>query len=399
MDKPFAIVKFPLEKNCVAVVPVTWLSEDNSTCMWPANGRANGKGVLALAEQQAPPGETGWEPHPVVVMTTYRTYRKASRKIDTAERTSSLDTSDASANESCSNRKDVSRPPLEIPPAPSSSSSPREKATTHNPPLQPRKDKKGASAEAAMRNPRSQPRKDKESASGEAAACNPRSQSQKDNWVEEGASREDGEEDMVASRVQLRLLHLLLEVRQQNRDILNELSQLKEVTEVHEDRLGQLEAPGARAAPAPEAIARPVVLPRLPATTLEELMAAEEAIQDEAVAAALQKRLSRIGGKTDVETVANVMTHIMSPPVQALYSLHGKKGKKKFLLLQLCVVATATISAKINKDDKASQAIIGRWLPGSGDRGGGRKRRFIMAMGDGPLQELLPPMSPVQGGC
>ncbi|KAG0444567.1 hypothetical protein HPB47_013648 [Ixodes persulcatus] len=225
------------------------------------------------------------------------------------------------------------------------------------------------------------------------------SQSQKDNWVEEGASREDGEEDMVASRVQLRLLHLLLEVRQQNRDILNELSQLKEVTEVHEDRLGQLEAPGARAAPAPEAIARPVVLPRLPATTLEELMAAEEAIQDEAVAAALQKRLSRIGGKTDVETVANVMTHIMSPPVQALYSLHGKKGKKKFLLLQLCVVATATISAKINKDDKASQAIIGRWLPGSGDRGGGRKRRFIMAMGDGPLQELLPPMSPVQGGC
>lgn len=50
-----------------------------------------------------------------------------------------------------------------------------------------------------MRNPRSQPRKDKESASGEAAACNPRPQSQKDNWDEESSSREDGEEDMVAS--------------------------------------------------------------------------------------------------------------------------------------------------------------------------------------------------------
>lgn len=56
-----------------------------------------------------------------------------------------------------------------------------------------------------------------------------------------------------------------------------------------------------------------------------------------------------------------------------------------------------SISAKINKDDKISQAIIGRWLLGSGDRGGGRKRRFIVTMGDGPLQELLPPMSPVQG--
>uniref|UniRef100_A0A131XMP4 Uncharacterized protein n=1 Tax=Ixodes ricinus TaxID=34613 RepID=A0A131XMP4_IXORI len=190
MDKPFAIVKFSLEKDCVAVVPVTWLSKDHSTCMWPENGRANGKGVLALAEQQAPPGGTGWKPHPVAVMKTYRTYRKAYRKIDTAERTSALDTSDASASESCSHRKDVSRPPLELPPAPSSSSSSREKATTHNPHLQPRKDKKGASAEAAMRNPRSQP--DKESVSGEVAACNPRSQSQKDNWNEEGASREDG---------------------------------------------------------------------------------------------------------------------------------------------------------------------------------------------------------------
>lgn len=57
-----------------------------------------------------------------------------------------------------------------------------------------------------------------------------------------------------------------------------------------------------------------------------------------------QKRLFRIGGKTDVETVANIMSHIMSPPVQALYSLHGKKGKRKFLLLQLCTVATGNIS-------------------------------------------------------
>ncbi|XP_042147925.1 uncharacterized protein LOC115313914 isoform X1 [Ixodes scapularis] len=397
MDRPFAIVKFPLEDDCVAVVPVIWLSEDRSTCMWPENGRANGKGVLALAEQRALPGETGWEPHPVVVMTTYRTYRKASRKINTAEHTSALDTSDASAGESCSNRKDVPRPRLEIPPAPSSSSPSRERTAIHKPHSQPQKVKKGPSAEA-MCNPCSQPQKEKERASGEAAARNSRFHSQKENWDVEGACHEDREEDVVASRVQLRLLHLLLEVRQQNRDILNELSQLKEVCEGHHDRLGLLEAPAAQAAPAPESGARPVTLPRLPATTLEELMAAEEAAQDEAVAEALQKRLFRIGGKTDVETVANIMSHIMSPPVQALYSLHGKKGKRKFLLLQLCTVATATISAKIKKDEKASQAIIGRWLPGSGDRGGGRKRRFLMTVGEDPSQELLPPMSPAQGG-
>lgn len=67
---PFAIVKFPLEKDSVAVVPVSWLSEDCSRCRWPEDGKADGKGVLALAEQQAPPGEIDWESHPVVMMTT-----------------------------------------------------------------------------------------------------------------------------------------------------------------------------------------------------------------------------------------------------------------------------------------------------------------------------------------
>ncbi|KAG0433608.1 hypothetical protein HPB47_019791 [Ixodes persulcatus] len=121
--------------------------------------------------------------------------------------------------------------------------------------------------------------------------------------------------------VQLPLPHLLLEVRQQNRGILNELPQLKEVTKGHDDKLGLLEVPGARTAPAPEAVARPGALPRLPATTLEELMVAEEAVQDMAVAAASE--------------------HVCFTNVQP-------RG-----------IFAATISAKINKDDKASQAIIG----------------------------------------
>ncbi|KAM7304477.1 tigger transposable element-derived protein 6-like [Ixodes scapularis] len=168
------------------------------------------------------------------------------------------------------------------------------------------------------------PRKDKESASGEAAACNPRPQSQKDNWDEESSSREDGEEDMVASCVQLRLLHLLLGVRQQNRDILNELSQLKVVTEVHDDRLGQLEALGARAAPAPEAVARPVVLSRLPATTLEELMAAEEAVQDEAVAAALAMEIADIMGIEDFAASNGWMDRIRLRHGISYRQLNGK---------------------------------------------------------------------------
>lgn len=89
------------------------------------------------------------------------------------------------------------------------------------------------------------------------------------------------------SVVQLRKLHLLLEVCQQNKDTLHELSQRREGYEGHADRPGLLEALGAWSAPAPEAVAHPAALPRLPASTLEELMAAEEAVQDEAEVAAL----------------------------------------------------------------------------------------------------------------
>lgn len=50
-EQAIATVKLPLEKDGMAVVPVSWLSEDHSRCRWPEDGRTNGKGVLALAEQ------------------------------------------------------------------------------------------------------------------------------------------------------------------------------------------------------------------------------------------------------------------------------------------------------------------------------------------------------------
>lgn len=62
--------------------------------------------------------------------------------------------------------------------------------------------------------------------------------------------------------------HLLLEVRQQNKATLHELSQLREGYEGHADRPGLLGALGAWSAPAPDAVARPVALPRLPASAL-----------------------------------------------------------------------------------------------------------------------------------
>lgn len=68
--KKFAVVKFPQEKDCVAAVPLSWLSENRAVCHWPSKDA--GLDALALAKQEASPGtvEEGWEPFPVDVLGT-----------------------------------------------------------------------------------------------------------------------------------------------------------------------------------------------------------------------------------------------------------------------------------------------------------------------------------------
>lgn len=81
------------------------------------------------------------------------------------------------------------------------------------------------------------------------------------------------------SAAELRILRLLLEVRLQNRDTHQLLSQL-------DGRMARLEASGAEAAPPPPVIAE-TSLPRLPAMTVAELETANEAIRVECVAISL----------------------------------------------------------------------------------------------------------------
>ncbi|XP_049527623.1 uncharacterized protein LOC125947252 [Dermacentor silvarum] len=65
----------------------------------------------------------------------------------------------------------------------------------------------------------------------------------------------------------------------------------------------------------------------------------------------------------------------MAHPVQVLYSLHSRKGKRAFINLKLCRIVTDVICAKGGGDLTQAQDFI-KWLPGSVDSGGGRKRRF-----------------------
>ncbi|XP_075749932.1 uncharacterized protein LOC142814659 isoform X1 [Rhipicephalus microplus] len=162
----------------------------------------------------------------------------------------------------------------------------------------------------------------------------------------------------------LRILRIQLGIRQQQRQVLQEVRQLK-----HKVRL--LSVPQ-HAQPAQ----RPSGLPRLPAGTIGEVEAAEAAVQSKAVAAALCKHLLQIGGRGLREIGVNAMKAVLAHDVQVLYSLHGRKGKRAFVNLRLCRLVTDVICQKAGCDQAEALNFIRRWLPGSGDRCGGRKRRF-----------------------
>ncbi|XP_075725911.1 uncharacterized protein LOC142767651 [Rhipicephalus microplus] len=88
------------------------------------------------------------------------------------------------------------------------------------------------------------------------------------------------------------------------------------------------------------------------------------------------KHLLQIGGHGLREIGVNAMKAVLAHDVQVLYSLHGRKGKRAFVNLRLCGLVTDVICQKAGCDQEEALNFIKRWLPGSGDRCGGRKRRF-----------------------
>ncbi|KAM7281757.1 uncharacterized protein ISCGN_005910 [Ixodes scapularis] len=351
-------------------VPVGWLSEDELFCTWPMH--VKGCQLISLVEAQAPPGVVGkgWEVFAVIVIKTYWTYKKAAKKVRQYVWTSTVETSDFSANEALPGVEAVvSHPPLRMPSPPALSS----------------RSLVGGQHKTSQAG-RRQPQHSQEENEGVTSASSSHSsaigyeddlaETLQAQQVNQPQDNQEASED--PSRVQLKMIHLLVEIRQQNRDILHQFSQLRQDVLDISERVALLEAPAAEAARAPQVL--PLILPRLPAESLQELEAAEAAVKEKGVAKALQDQLQKIGGRNLSEVTAGIMKSIMGHPVQVLFSLYGRKGKRAFINLGLCTIATDAFCQKWSVDRVQAQAIIGRWLPGSVDRGGGRRRRFEAAL-------------------
>ncbi|KAH7956002.1 hypothetical protein HPB52_005493 [Rhipicephalus sanguineus] len=91
--------------------------------------------------------------------------------------------------------------------------------------------------------------------------------------------------------------------------------------------------------------------------TIEEFEAAEEALKDESVSTAVHRQLARLGGSNFRELATGVMKAIMTPTMQRLYSLHGKKGKKAFLTTRLCKVATGDLDLGSNQVEHGDSEV------------------------------------------
>ncbi|XP_077492373.1 uncharacterized protein LOC144103560 [Amblyomma americanum] len=136
-------------------------------------------------------------------------------------------------------------------------------------------------------------------------------------------------EEATSDPTMLKVLQLLPEIRQQQREILQRLSRLKQARQEPRTR-----------SPSPPVSSLPPQCPQLPAFTIEDFEAAEAALRDDRVAAALRKQLLRLGGNNLKEVAANVMSAVMGVAVQRLFSLRGRKGKRPFVGTKLCRVAT-----------------------------------------------------------
>ncbi|XP_075556522.1 uncharacterized protein LOC142588568 [Dermacentor variabilis] len=324
MPKPYRVVKFPEENGCLAVVPTSWLAQNEDLCFWPQC--VKGSEVKSMVKNQVAP-QQDWGTYPVVVMARCSTYDKATTRVKRAEALSGVDTTEQSGNDACHGDDDedaAESPRLELPAPPS--------------------------------------------------LAVPAHESIADTSLEPVGN--GGPEEMMS--VMLRVLRVQLEVRQQNRELHHELQQLRREVRDMSERLHEIESlDRTRTMPQPAQRTVPASLPRLPANSLEELEAAEAAVGDEAVAATLRKHLLQIGGMSLREVASNAMKAVMAHPVQVLYSLHGRKGKRAFINLKLCRIVTDVVCEKGHVDVMEAHSFLKKWLPGSVDRGGGRKRRFV----------------------
>ncbi|KAL3184114.1 hypothetical protein MRX96_000187 [Rhipicephalus microplus] len=93
--KLFAVVTFPEEQDKVAVLPLSWLTEDRAQCHWPPKRR--GVRVEELVQDRVDP-TAAWQKYPACLVARCCTLEKAERRTTGAQYGLVADTTEQSGN-------------------------------------------------------------------------------------------------------------------------------------------------------------------------------------------------------------------------------------------------------------------------------------------------------------
>ncbi|XP_025081578.1 uncharacterized protein LOC112556623 isoform X2 [Pomacea canaliculata] len=141
-----------------------------------------------------------------------------------------------------------------------------------------------------------------------------------------------------------------------------------------------------------------------PLQEVDQLEQLNDTLAEEGTRQRMVLHLSCFGGSTPKKALYCLLKYLLAPKLSILYSLEGRKGKRRFNSLQYLKAAIyEPIVKRYNNVTKATLDNYARgWLAISCDRDGGRKRREEKKLqmeqffipGSQPTGSVVPPKSP-----
>ncbi|XP_064464274.1 uncharacterized protein LOC135375518 [Ornithodoros turicata] len=417
MMSRFVVVEFPAE-NRVAIVPDTWLLNSGKLCSWPPKSWSDGK-ITAAVKTKKPP-ESGWCIVPSRRLSKCATYKQALRRQERCQYTSHCDsTSNDTDSENAAQRTSATNTSSALPvppkgklPAPwtplqtvnhnakkstataadvdmdvsdnetQQCAETEEMSMPSEPSLTPNQKKRPTAARDFASKPLSTPSHQEKHPSNGVLELSPH----------ESDGRKTPPVTLEAlAPLDRHILKCFAEAKQQNREILSTLQDIKQAQLDVFHRLSQLQSQST--ADLVEDTFDVDDL-RLPLRTMEAFRAAEKQLEDKCARQTLKGYLSAFGGATLEGTTRVIMSRVMTPALQVLFNMKGRKGSKlPFEGTNMCSVVVGAIEGRSSNDRVAIEHAVGRYLAGAKDRDGGRRARLEAPAAATSVPAMPPPLT------
>ncbi|XP_064488851.1 uncharacterized protein LOC135400843 [Ornithodoros turicata] len=354
-----AVVEFLGEKS-TSIVPVSWISDDSSLCVWPPP-RISEQQRVSMVKRNEPPGK--WRQTAIRVLSYAASYDEATKQWDRSLYTSSVETDTdecTSPDLPCTyteitGYRECLATQLSGTVTPGNTNHPATAAMNSEPQFshfslpEPPPALRRHFATQRHVDTREAPSSTAQMAINTVPSMS--SPEVTDVLSSHASSNQVGDRN---------ILLLLVDIKR----AVKSLDQRLQVMERFIERISQ-----------EKGIAKPN-FPELPIQTCSELLDLETTLSDEQAKVYLIGKLSRLGGNSLAESVRILVKNLIKNSVALQYSLRGAQQKKDFSALRVYSCITEVLLKRHNSVTmKEVEDRIGRYLAGAPDREGGREAR------------------------